>query len=666
MSKGHLITTIKEKCRVCYTCVRECPAKAIRIYNGQAEIIPERCIACGHCVIVCSQKAKQQRSSCQYVLELLQSEQKVVACVAPSFPAEFETEEELVGKLKALGFANVFEVAFGADIVALQYKKLLDSDPHQRFITTACPAVVAYVEKYHPSLVKNLAPIVSPMVATARILRQHYGEDIKVVFIGPCIAKKFEADRPEMEREIDAVLTFYELKEMLSSVKEYQPVKFDPPYANRGHIFPMGRGLLQTAGIKEDLMNSDVISVEGTKHFISVLKEFEAGNLEDVRLLDILCCDGCIMGPGMTTKSTQHARQILISRYASQRNGNFDEKQWREEVSHCDYLNMSSTFTINDMRLPMPSREELQSIFSRLGKCKPEDELNCGACGYETCLEHAVAIHKGLAESEMCLPYTIEKLKETVNELSESYEQLADTKQALIQNEKLASMGQLAAGIAHEVNNPLGVVLLYSHLLQDQCPKDSQMYQDLQMVVEQADRCKKIVGGLLNFARKNRVILLPINVNKLAARTIKALIIPGNIQIEQIFHQQDIIAEIDSDQMVQVLSNLLTNAIEAMPAGGRIRVELDSDESNLKITVGDNGPGIPPEIKSRIFEPFFTTKQIGKGTGLGLPVSYGIIKMHRGQILVESNTEGENRGTTFHITVPLKGAEKVYQQGIGF
>ena len=306
--------------------------------------------------------------------------------------------------------------------------------------------------------------------------------------------------------------------------------------------------------------------------------------------------------------------------------------------------------------MPMPSKEQLGRILTRMGKFTAEDELNCGACGYRTCVEHAIAVHMGLAESEMCLPYSIEKLHKTVEQLNFSHQELASAQEALMQSEKLASMGQLAAGIAHEINNPLGVVLMYSHLLLEEAAGD-ELRDDLKLIVDEADRCKKIVSGLLDFARQNRVVRAPIDIGNLVDKTLRALPPPQGVEVEMGNALDDRIAELDRDQFVQLLTNLLTNAYTAMPQGGRLGIALEGDERDIAIKVTDTGIGIPKENLEKIFHPFFTTKQLGKGTGLGLAVTYGIVKMHRGSITCESNADPSQgpTGTTFTVVLPRKG-----------
>jgi iron only hydrogenase large subunit-like protein len=652
-----LLYTIKERCKMCYTCVRECPAKAIKVMSGQAEIIPERCICCGNCVTVCSQGAKRFRGSIDGVEHILAGEKKSIAIIAPSFPAEFNEIKDhkiLVGMIKKLGFDKVCEVGFGADLVAEKYREMMGHVSKDFFmIAASCPAVVNYIEHYHPDLVKNIARIVSPMIAMARVMRAKYGKDIKIVFIGPCIAKKDEATDPMVAGEVNRVLTFIELRVFLKkkdiTPENIKPVEFDPPIAGRGAIFPVSRGMLQTLKMNEDIY-SEVVSAEGNKDFTEALKEFESGALSNHHL-DLLCCEGCIMGPGMSKDAKRFARRTNVAEYVGKKLSELEFEKWKKDMDEYLKLDLSRRYVEDDQRVAVPGEDKIREILLKMGKVDEDDMLNCGACGYETCMEHAIAISKGLAETEMCLPNTIEKLHESIGEL-----EMAKT--ALKHSEKLASMGQLAAGIAHEVNNPLGVVLLYANLVKDEADENSEFYQDLKMIAEQADRCKNIVGGLLNFARKNDVNYKTVDVHELVSSVLKSVIKPKGIVFEIDNRSEFSEAELDSEQIKQVLVNLVKNAVEACNKNVlcKVKVHIDGDEKELKIKVEDTGSGISPKNMDKLFVPFFTTKPAGKGTGLGLPVSYGIIKMHKGQITVVSNDDPNKGkvGTTFIITLPRK------------
>jgi signal transduction histidine kinase/NAD-dependent dihydropyrimidine dehydrogenase PreA subunit len=658
-----LVTTIRERCRVCYTCVRECPAKAIRVTGGQAQVLHDRCIGCGNCVRVCSQEAKHVLSSVGSVRALLASGGHVAACVAPSFPAEFTdmVPGELVSMIRRLGFDSVHEVAYGADLVAAAYGKLLERHPGRRFIATTCPAIVSYVERFHPDLVPCLAPVVSPMVATARALRRLLGPGVKVVFVGPCLAKKEEAVAEQVHGEVDAVLMFGELRLMFAEdgllAGGVPSSDFDPPFSGRGALFPLSRGMLQAAGISEDLTRGDVVAADGRAEFQDAIREFENGDL-DARLLEVLCCTGCVMGPGMTTGAPLFGRRSRVSEYVRDTLARRDADQVREGIEQLADLDLTRSYARDDQRLVVPSQEELGGILARMGKARPADELNCGACGYETCRMHALAIHEGLAESEMCLPYMIEQLRSTVRQLAVSNDQLASAQDALVQSEKLASMGQLAAGIAHEVNNPLGVVLMYSHLLLDEVSEDSPLKTDLSTIVEQTDRAKRIVAGLLNFARQNQVEFAPSDVRQLMKRCLRSVPAPENVRVEVSHQGDDPLADLDADQVAQVLINLIGNAFAAMPRGGVLSVRTECADGQVRFIVRDTGVGIQPENRKKIFTPFFTTKKAGQGTGLGLAVSYGIVKMHRGDIKVESNADPSAgpTGTTLTVTLPARRA----------
>ncbi len=659
-TEHNLVFTIKEKCRVCYTCVRECPAKAIRIAGGQAEVIADRCIACGNCIKVCSQGAKVFRKEIDPVKALIASGARVIACVAPSFPAEFHEihdYRQFVGMIRSLGFTKVTEVSFGADLVARKYKEHLSQGLEA--ISSDCPAIVSYVERYYPELTSSLANVVSPMVAMARVVRKIYGDDSKVVFIGPCLAKKSEST------EIDNAITFRELREMFESSRisapNVVPSNFDPPPGGRGAIFPLSHGLLNTMEVTEDILSEKVLVAGGRSNFLDALREYEQGNLSGHHL-HLLCCEGCILGPGMSpypntaASSLRFAKKARIISYANQKMAELDKEDWAGYLDEFIQIDLSRTFTRRDMRIVKPRAEEIREVLFRIGKYSNEDHLNCGACGYDSCEEHAVAVLNGLAETEMCLPYSIERLHNYIRELNSSNEKLATVQEALRHSEKLAGMGQLSAGIAHELNNPLGVITMYSNILKEELPADDPMSKDLDLIVEQADRCRKIVGGLLNFARKNQVNITETDVVSLSEHSISSVIVPAGIDIRFFNKVSDPLVMLDYDQMTQVLTNLLKNAIEALPNGGGISLQISDSREQVVFKVSDSGTGIEKENMDKLFTPFFTTKGIGKGTGLGLPIIYGIVKMHKGDITVQSNADSSAgpTGTTFLITIPRK------------
>jgi iron only hydrogenase large subunit-like protein/nitrogen-specific signal transduction histidine kinase len=649
-----LVYTIKELCRTCYTCVRECPAKAIRIVGGQAEVIDERCIACGNCTKVCSQGAKVFLNTTDRVTKLLENKSDVAAIVAPSFPAEFSEIDPhiFIGMVKALGFEYVAEVSFGADLVADRYKKLV-SESKGYYITSDCPSIVNYIKHYHPALVDKLAPIVSPMVAMSRVMREKYGKETKIVFIGPCVAKKAESS------EIDESITFTELRDLLAekgiTAENTAPADFNQPVGGRGAIFPVTRGLLQTANINDDTITGNIIAAEGRIDFQSALKEYEAGLIKDQHM-ELLCCEGCIMGPGLSKNGKQYNRRALVSSYAKWKMQEIDQETWQKSFGEFSELDLSFRHKPEVHLIDMPDDDEVNEVLARMGKTTRKDQLDCGACGYESCVEHAIAIKKGLAEVEMCLPYTIEKLHKSVKDLALSNEKLTSMRQALKQSEKLAHMGQLSAGIAHELNNPLGVVIMYSNILLEESKEGDPVQEDLKMIVEQAGRCKKIVAGLLNFARKNQVNHQPVNIKELVDHSLESLIIPPTVKINITDLATNHDAMLDPEQMTQVLTNLVKNAIDAMPDGGKVDIVLEDTLSDVIFTVSDNGTGIKEEDRIKIFEPFFTTKSIGKGTGLGLATAYGVVKMHKGQITADSNTDPASgpTGTSFRIVLPRR------------
>ena len=659
-----IVSAIPEKCKRCYASVRVCPAKAIKVEGGQALVIDERCIACGNCVKVCAQGAKRIEDGTQEVLAMLGGSEPVFACIAPSFPAAFHTVPpgRVISAIRALGFKEVWNVAVGADMVGKEYVRLYEESRRtgKPVIASPCPALVAYVEKYMPTLHDALAPIVSPMIAVARAIRHRHGAGVRVVFIGPCIAKKNEIRDPFVEGTVDSVLTFKELVTMLEEkdicLDDQPESEFDGPRSHIGLSFPLSGGLLKTAGIRADILDNAIVNAEGKDRALTALREL-VDDTSHARFFDILFCEGCISGPKMLNDLGLFARKEIIANYVNTMTKDVDPDEAARVLAEFEHLDLSRTFAAQDIQLIQPFEDDINRALEQMKKQLPEDQLNCGACGYPTCREKAIAVCQGLAEPEMCLPYLVDELEHTLGELQVSHGELESAHQRLVQSERLASMGQLSAGVAHEINNPLGTVLIYSHMLLRQIKESDPARADLEMIVSEATRCKGIVRGLLDFARQSRVQKEPTDMTKLL-RDVMAIMAPrgqaANIDLRSSIEPGLPTVMIDRDQVKQMLVNLVTNGIDAVSDshGGRVelRGRLSAETDRVVLDVRDNGVGIPEVNLPKLFTPFFTTKEMGKGTGLGLAIAYGIVKMHSGDINAYSE---EGKGTTFTISLPV-------------
>lgn len=654
MTEG-IVQTIPYLCKRCYSCVRECPAIAIRVEGGQAVVIPDRCISCGHCVTVCSQNAKSIKSDIEPVRNEILKSEKTFALVAPSFPASFPDDyKRLPTALRKLGFSKVMETAFGADLISGIYAEELQKNPDVTIISSACPAVYNYIENYYCELIPKLAKIVSPMIAMGRFLKKNYGDDIKIVFIGPCIAKKSEIINPAVKGTIDAALTFEEIKGLLLSnniyINDLPESDFDAPHSYMGKSYPLAGGLLKSADISGDILEKEIIVVEGKTKVEEILNEL-LHNKINAKFIDILFCEGCISGPAIDSKLNYYSRRAKVIDYIEWKNRMVDKQVWKSNIYNSRDLDLSRNFEYKDKRIQTPDEEKIKEILAQTNKFTKQDELNCGSCGYKTCRDYAIAIAKGLAENDMCLPYMIDKLEKAYIDLKETQEQLQSA-------EKLASIGQLAAGVAHEINNPLGTILLYTSLIKREIKDridNPQSIEDLDLIAEETNRCKNIVANLLNFARQGQLKISDVDIFEITSTILKSVMLKP--EFKEISYSiardtENTVIPGDEDQLKQVLLNVINNACEAMDERPvkKITIRLSKEDKYFVTEIKDTGGGIPKENMGKLFTPFFTTKKIGKGTGLGLAITYGIIKMHKGDIKAVSMV-GE--GTTFFIRLPL-------------
>ena len=644
-----VIFTVREKCKGCYACVRNCPVKAIRVKEGIAGVMEERCVACGACISICAVGAKQARSDIGVVRQLLGQYTSVVAVLSSAFPAAFPEvrPRQMVAALKKLGFSEVMEAAFGAELVCREYGRLVRENKGKPVLSSSCPAVVSFIEKFYPQLIDNLAPIVSPMVAMGRVIKCQYNPEAKVVFIGPCVAKKAESEDEKVAGVIDAVLTFPELQEMLAGkgidLISEEEEQFSGPTPHLGRLFPVPGGLLKIAGLSDDILLSDVVVDEGIDRATNCLRELAQGKIR-TKFMDIFFCQGCINGPAIDNNLSLCGRRELVVDYTLEK---ADPAQTQRDVEKYAGIDLSRKFTNRSTVLPTPNEGEISNILGQINKLKTENQLNCGACGYNTCRELAIAICQGVAESEMCWPYLVEELQSTQNEL--------------LRAEKLTSLGQLAASIAHEINNPLAGVLIYTQLLSKKVTGDSFKKEEasgyLSKMESEVSRCSKIIRNLLDFARQTEPMLRLVDINQVLGQTLSLVGHQAKIQNIEVIRELSSLPEVmaDFDQLQQIFTNLILNAIQAMPDGGRLTLRSSVIDSEVRVDVQDTGCGISKENLAKLFTPFFTTKEKSKGVGLGLAVVHGIIERHKGRIKVQSE---EGKGTTFSVYLGVYSDEK--------
>lgn len=518
-----LFTILSSKCIKCYACVRICPVKAIKVDENTEypSIINERCIGCGSCFRACSPSAITYRSSIQETKDLLASGAEVVAICDPSISGEFHDitdYRKFVEMIKQLGFSRVAEVSFGVDLVAKQYHDLISNFQGRYYITANCPAVVSFIEKYHPHLISNLAPIVSPMIATTLAIRKKYGRELKIVFIGPCIATKEEATRYEGDAKVDSVLTFIELRELFAefNIRESQLEfsEFDPPVGYKGSLYPLSNGIIQAAELSEDLLSGTIITTEGRNNMVDAVREFSSRIEMIKRHFNIFYNEGCLMGPGTSPGGEKFLRRTLVTDYVNKRLTGFDKLVWEQEMQFFSDLDLSRQYQPDDQRLPVPEEEVVLEMLQRIGKENEIDnEIGCESCGYSSCREFAIAIAQGLATTDMCHIYSSKNRQNYIKSLRAANEKLANTQAALKESEEKTRIEQEAE---HEISETLSAMLqklVSGVVIVDEKLRITQSNKAFVRIVgEDAALVDEVIPGLAGADLKT---LLPVSLYKL-------------------------------------------------------------------------------------------------------------------------------------------------------
>ncbi len=403
MNSQQPIFTEKARCQDCYKCVRECPVKAIQVVDDSAAVMPERCVYCGTCVNICPVGAKKVRDDLGRAKLLLKRKPKVIASLAPSFVAEFPGIEpgRLIHALKELGFWEVSETALGAEEVTAACASTLALGGPGAYLSTACPTVVELIRRYHPDQVPSLTRLLSPLLAHCKLLQREFGEDIGIVFIGPCISKKLEADNhPEL---LDVVLTFADLHRWLeergidpSSEPLIDADRFVPQGAREGAFYPADGGMNRGIAHRQNTQDVKFMAFSGIHYLQEAMEGLRDSQLKQKLFLELLACEGgCVNGPQASKACGTALKWLQVMDYASEPEGPQRESR----------LDLSAETHPDPVPQFIHEAAEIVRALRRLGKTTPEDELNCGGCGYDSCQNLAAALLDGLAEPNMCVSY---------------------------------------------------------------------------------------------------------------------------------------------------------------------------------------------------------------------------------------------------------------------
>ena len=395
---ANCLTLKKSNCKSCFRCVRKCPVKAIRFSGNQAHIIGNECILCGNCVVQCPQNAKEIADGIEKTRVLLQSKDPVVVSLAPSFIANYDGVgiESMRRALCKLGFHDVEETAIGATIVKNEYERMIKEEERDVIITSCCHSINLLIQKRFPECLEYLADVMSPMQAHCSDIKSRI-PGAKTVFIGPCVAKKDEAEY--YEGIVDAVLTFEELDKMLEDAKITLEPETDSSENSRARFFPTTGGVLKT--MAQDAPGYTYLALDGVENCMTALKDVASGKIHKCIIEMSACIGSCIGGPVMNrTKKPLVSDYLKVASYAGERDFVVDQPA---------PALLKKNFAAIEHKLAEPTEEEILTVLRKMGKTRAADELNCGTCGYNSCRDKAIAVIHGKAEISMCLPFLKDK-----------------------------------------------------------------------------------------------------------------------------------------------------------------------------------------------------------------------------------------------------------------
>jgi diguanylate cyclase (GGDEF)-like protein len=419
-----LISVDETTCRACWRCVRLCPAHAIRVIDGSAEIIGEKCIGCGACVAGCRSGSIRVRNDGAIVDGLLASDRPVVALLASEFAAAMHpmSPDAVEAALAGVGFYAVESTVLGEEVVALEYEARHAATTGVPVIRSTCPVVNDWVRRYHPGLAGALAPVVPPYVAQATIMKALYPTGTAVVYVSPCYARKDEALSPDFEGVVDTAIGFDELKRALArrdartsaGASRSDPARRRPEPLKEVSLTD---GYPRSTLASRRMLDPAVRVVRGLAELDELLTAIAAGETAPA-IIDALNCEGCIDGPAVNPGISLFAKRNLEA--ADRRRRVSTSVSSRQIIRQLPAMDLRRSFSPDPVIIVAPDEPTLRGMLAGAGFRDDQDVLDCGACGYDTCLAHAAAIHRGDSTWEVCFPLQRRRLTEEMAHLQES------------------------------------------------------------------------------------------------------------------------------------------------------------------------------------------------------------------------------------------------------
>lgn len=402
------------KCKDCYKCVRICPVKAIHTKDEHVLYVADECILCGRCLEACPQNAIISLSDVHKAKKFIEDGYETIVSLDPAYLGVFGETPNGTGQIREalhrLGFSHVRETAEGAVHVTKAYERLIKAGDMDNIITSSCSAVNDFVERYYPDMIPYMAPVVSPMIAHGMMLKEEFGPESKIVYIGSCTARGRESLRDRCRGTfVDAVMDFQELRHWLETAGivldqcEPRPREGKNPQING--LYGVSGGILSAIEADKGFGKYEQLYVDGVDSVVELFDCIRNGEINNCFIEVASCVGGCINGPLAGGRESDRFKARIYTNRKIIREFPSDMDKMKESIM------LKKQFRESTKSVTMPTEEEILEALSRDGKASPEKQLNCGACGFKTCRDKAIAVCQHKEQLNLCIPYKYQQAR---------------------------------------------------------------------------------------------------------------------------------------------------------------------------------------------------------------------------------------------------------------